>query len=107
MQVSSERQIRSWRACRATFKVESTAPAGHAVQSFVTEFYRFGFLLAGSPKASREIRTIKDLKGARIGVTSPGAQLQLLVNYLLSRSGLTAVDYTTVAVGPGASNLAY
>ena len=81
------------------------AAEGHAIQSFVTEFYNFGFLLAASPKASRQIRKIEDLRGATVGISSPGSGTHFFLNYILNRHGLRPSDISTVAIGLGASNL--
>ncbi|MFL6415856.1 MAG: ABC transporter substrate-binding protein, partial [Bryobacteraceae bacterium] len=80
------------------------AAEGHPIQTFLTEFFNFGFSLVASPKASRPITKLEDLRGATVGVTSPGSQSHLLVSFLLNRHGLRAQDYSTVSVGLGASN---
>lgn len=81
------------------------AAEGRPIQSFVTEFHNYGFLIAASPKASRPIRKIEDLRGATIGVTAHGSPSHFLVNYLMSRHGLSPQDFSTVAIGLGATNL--
>jgi len=81
------------------------AAQGQYVQTFLTEFFNFGFSIVVSPKASWHVRSLDELRGATVGVSSPGSQSHFLVNFLLSRHGLTSHDYSAVAVGLGASNL--
>ncbi|WP_143467202.1 hypothetical protein [Lentzea kentuckyensis] len=46
--------------------------------------------LVVSPKSSRPIISIADLRGATVGVTSPGSSTDFFLKYLLVRHGLAA-----------------
>jgi NitT/TauT family transport system substrate-binding protein len=82
------------------------AAQGRAVKSFVVMTRYPGNVLIVSPATKRDIRRIKDLKGAAVGVPDPGSQLHLFVNYALSRNGLSPSDITVVSVGDQAGGVA-
>lgn len=48
-----------------------------------------------------EIRSPRDFRDRRLGVTSPGSSTDFLTQYLASTAGLTKADYTTVRAGAG------
>jgi NitT/TauT family transport system substrate-binding protein len=54
----------------------------------------------------KKASTIKDLKGMRLGITSPGSSTQQALNYLFVKAGLTPQDYTPVAIGNTAGAVA-
>lgn len=47
------------------------------------------------------IKTLADLKGKRIGVTSLGSSTNFLANYLVTKGGADSTQYTPLAVGAG------
>jgi NitT/TauT family transport system substrate-binding protein len=55
--------------------------------------------LVVAPQSASSIRTIGDLRGQVIGVSSPGSSTHHLLNYLLMRNGLSPSDVTPVGVG--------
>jgi NitT/TauT family transport system substrate-binding protein len=55
---------------------------------------------------NKKANAIKDLKGMRLGVTSPGSSTQQALNYLFVKAGLTLEDYTPVAIGNTAGAVA-
>jgi NitT/TauT family transport system substrate-binding protein len=55
--------------------------------------------LVVAPQSVSSIRTISDLKGQVVGVSSPGSSTHHLLNYLLMRNGLSPSDVTPVGVG--------
>jgi NitT/TauT family transport system substrate-binding protein len=59
-----------------------------------------GFAAIVSPRASRRIRTIADLKGMRVGITTPGNDGQRVLNEVLRRHGMQPEDVRAIAVGP-------
>jgi len=63
-------------------------------------------VLVVSPAAANRIRTVADLKGATIGVTSPGSSTHLFVNSILAANGMKPADVTAVGIGVGASAVA-
>jgi NitT/TauT family transport system substrate-binding protein len=52
-----------------------------------------------SPKAPARIREIRDLKGATVGVSTPGSGTHRFMNYLLVRHGVSPTEISTVGVG--------
>ncbi|BCJ35184.1 nitrate ABC transporter substrate-binding protein [Actinocatenispora thailandica] len=61
--------------------------------------------MVASDKAG-QIRSPKDFKGRKLGVTSPGSSTDFLTQYLASKQGLTSADYTTVKAGAGQTFIA-
>jgi len=59
-----------------------------------------GQALVVSPRASKPIRAIEDLKGATIGVTSVGTEAHRILNYVLRRHGMRPEDVSVIGVGP-------
>ncbi len=47
-----------------------------------------------------------DIKGMKFGVTAPGSQTNMLVNYWAAKGGLKATDIVAIGVGAGASVVA-
>ncbi|SDM83712.1 ABC transporter substrate-binding protein [Allokutzneria albata] len=76
------------------------------VKAFVNMLRYPSLVLAVSPKTSRRITSIADLKGARVGVTGPGSSTDFLLKYLLVRNGLRADDADAVAIGGDSSAVA-
>lgn len=79
---------------------------GQPMKAFLTQFNGLPFPLVASPKASRKIARMDDLRGATVGVSSAGSQTHLVLNYLLSRHGLTPDSIATTGIGLGGSNVA-
>jgi NitT/TauT family transport system substrate-binding protein len=52
------------------------------------------------------IRSTADLKGKKLGITSPGSSTDFLTQYLAGKAGAQTKDYTTVAAGAGATFIA-
>ncbi|MFB9908436.1 ABC transporter substrate-binding protein [Allokutzneria oryzae] len=73
------------------------------VKAFVNMLRYPSVVLAVSPKAGKRITTIADLKGAKVGVTTPGSSSDFLLKYLLVRNGLKADDAVVHAIGGDAS----
>ncbi|GAA3986345.1 ABC transporter substrate-binding protein [Allokutzneria multivorans] len=69
------------------------------VKAFVNMLRYPSLVLAVSPKTSRRITSIADLKGAKVGVTGPGSSTDFLLKYLLVRNGLHADDAVAQAIG--------
>ncbi len=65
-----------------------------------------GIVLVVKKDKADQIKTIKDLKGAKIGVTAPGSSTNFFVNFLLAKNGLKPDDVSFIGVGGGASAVA-
>jgi NitT/TauT family transport system substrate-binding protein len=65
-----------------------------------------GIVLAVKKDRMDKIKSIADLKGAKIGVTAPGSSTNMIAWYLMSKSGLKPDDASFVGVGAGPSAIA-
>lgn len=52
-----------------------------------------------------KIKTGADLKGLKIGVTTPGSSTDVIARYYVKKSGLEARDVSVIAVGSGAPGM--
>ena len=69
----------------------------------VIELGRYpGIALAVKKDRADKIKTIADLKGAKIGVTAPGSSTNMIVWYLMAKAGLKPDDASFIGVGAGA-----
>jgi NitT/TauT family transport system substrate-binding protein len=82
------------------------AAEGRRVQSFITLLDRPGFVLAVSPTSTRRIKTLEDLRGAVIGVTTPGSASHYFVNYLLLRHRVPLNEVSIAGIGLGPTSVA-
>ena len=57
-------------------------------------------------RSAGQIRTPADFRGKKLGITSPGSSTDFLTQYLATKSGLAAGDYTTVKAGAGTTFIA-
>ena len=70
----------------------------------VIELGRYpGIALAIKKDRADKIKTIADLKGAKIGVTAPGSSTNMIVWYLMAKAGLKPDDASFIGVGAAAS----
>ena len=53
-----------------------------------------------------KIKSIADLKGAKIGVTAPGSSTNMIAQFLMTKAGLKPDDASFVGVGAGPSAIA-
>ncbi len=66
----------------------------------VLQYGRFaGLVLASIASKNIKYETPKDLKGLRIGVTSPGSATHFMAAYMMVRSGLSATDASFIGTG--------
>ena len=73
----------------------------------VHEMSRFpGMVLAVRKEKAAQVKSFKDLKGMKIGVTAPGSSTNFFVNALISRDGLKPEDISIIGVGTGLSAVA-
>ncbi|MFD7029284.1 ABC transporter substrate-binding protein [Streptomyces sp. NPDC059917] len=79
---------------------------GKDVRAFVNMLRTPSIVLAVSPKASREIRGVEDLKGAKVGITAPGSSTDFFLKYLLGKKGLAPDAASVQAVGGEAAAIA-
>jgi NitT/TauT family transport system substrate-binding protein len=65
-----------------------------------------GIVLGLVKAASERYHSPQDLKGMKIGVTAPGSQTNIMVNYIMSKAGLKPGDVSFIGVGGPASAVA-
>nr|WP_260858235.1 ABC transporter substrate-binding protein [Paraburkholderia sp. BCC1885] len=82
------------------------AARGQKIVSFVTQAVCPGFVFGVTKASHDKIKTYADLKGKRIGVSSPGSSFHMGVNYLLSRAGLKPDDVSIIGVGSSSGAIA-
>lgn len=73
----------------------------------VLELGRFpGIVLAVRKDKAAQVKSFKDLKGMKIGVTAPGSSTNFFVNALIAKEGLKSEDVSIIGVGTGLSAVA-
>jgi NitT/TauT family transport system substrate-binding protein len=73
----------------------------------VIEMGRFpGFVLAVRKDKAAQVKSFKDLKGMKVGVTAPGSSTNFFVNALIAKEGLKPEDVSIIGVGSGLSAVA-
>jgi len=79
---------------------------GQPIQA-VIEMGRFpGIVLAVRKEKAAQVKSFKDLKGMKIGVTAPGSSTNMFVNVLLAKAGLKPDAVATIGVGATAGAVA-
>jgi NitT/TauT family transport system substrate-binding protein len=76
------------------------------LQAFVVYDRYPGLVLVVSPSHNGEIKSIKDLAGKKVGVSSPGSSTDFFLKYLLRKNGLDPASAAVIGVGIGATAVA-
>ena len=76
------------------------------LQSFVVYDRYPGLVLVVSPAHTKEIKSIKDLAGKKVGVSAPGSSTDFFLKYLLKKNGLDPTSASVIGVGLGATAVA-
>lgn len=82
------------------------AAGGRPVQSFFVIASRPSFALIVSPASSKTIHQIADLRGHRVGVSSPGSPTHSFLNYLLVSHGLKPEEVSAIGIGTAGTSVA-
>jgi NitT/TauT family transport system substrate-binding protein len=82
------------------------AAEGREYLAFVTMLRFPGLVLVTSPQSAGTLTTIAALKGHIAGVTTAGSSSQMLLTYMLQRSGLAADAVSITAIGSAATAIA-
>lgn len=82
------------------------AAEGRKLKAFVVMQRLPGLVLVVSPAARNKIESVADLKGAVVGVSSPGSSTSLFLRYLLQRSGVKVEDVSESGIGMAAGAIA-
>jgi len=78
---------------------------GRRIDVFLGYYDSLLVALAVAPAAER-VRRIEDLRGAKVGVTTPGSATHQFVDFLLRRHGLAPSEVKAVAIGTAARGAA-
>jgi NitT/TauT family transport system substrate-binding protein len=76
------------------------------LQAFVVYDRYPGLVLVVSPSHAKEINSIKDLAGKKVGVSAPGSSTDFFLKYLLKKNGLDPTSAAVIGVGLGATAVA-
>jgi NitT/TauT family transport system substrate-binding protein len=79
---------------------------GREMTAFVSMLRFPGLVLVTSPQAAAAVKTVADLKGRIVGVTTAGSSSNMLFNYLAQRSGVPADAVSVTAIGSAATAIA-
>lgn len=82
------------------------AADGREFTAFATMLRYPGLVLVTSPTAAAQITKPADLKGRIAGVTAPGSSSQMLLAYILGRSGVAPDAVSVTAIGTAATAIA-
>ena len=77
---------------------------GRPVQAFDVLLRYSAFVGLVSPAAKKPIARIGDLDGATVGVSSPGSDQQLILNFICARNHINPAHLKVVGVGAGSSS---
>ncbi len=77
-----------------------------AVVAFAQLARNSGLVLAGGKGSAFDPSKPETIKGAKIGITSPGSSSDFFVRYYLQRNGLSANDVSLIGVGSGSAAVA-
>jgi NitT/TauT family transport system substrate-binding protein len=76
------------------------------LQSFVVYDRYPGLVLVVAPSHNKEINSVKDLAGKKVGVSAPGSSTDFFLKYMLKKNGLDPSGTAVIGVGLGATAVA-
>jgi NitT/TauT family transport system substrate-binding protein len=79
---------------------------GQKLQSFVLQVATPSLALGVSRARAASYRSLRDLKGLKVGVTAPGSSTHIFLNHLLNEAGLKPDDVAVIGVGTGPTAVA-
>lgn len=79
---------------------------GREVDVFLSVYDSNLIALAVAPSARERVRTLADLKGTKIGVTTLGSATHQFADFIVRRAGLPADAVTPIAIGTAARAVA-
>ncbi|MBV9555498.1 MAG: ABC transporter substrate-binding protein [Pseudolabrys sp.] len=82
------------------------AAKNQALEAFVVYDRYPGFALVVSPKQMGTIKTIKDLKDKKVGVSAPGSSTDFFLKYILSKNNVDPNSVAVIGVGLGSTAVA-
>jgi NitT/TauT family transport system substrate-binding protein len=82
------------------------AAKNQALEAFVVYDRYPGLALVVGPKQTATIKSVKDLKVKRVGVSAPGSSTDFFLKYLLNKNGVDPNSVGVVGIGLGATAIA-
>jgi NitT/TauT family transport system substrate-binding protein len=82
------------------------AAKNQALEAFVVYDRYPGLALVVGPKQTATIKSVKDLKDKKIGVSAPGSSTDFFLKYLLSKNGVDPNSVGVIGIGLCASAIA-
>lgn len=79
---------------------------GKSVTAFVLLSRNSGLVLAGGRHSRFDPARPESIRGARVGITSPGSSSDFFIRYYLERNGIPASAVSLIGVGSGAAAVA-
>jgi NitT/TauT family transport system substrate-binding protein len=79
---------------------------GQQVQAFALIGRGMQLAVGVVTKYADKVKSGKDVKGMRFGVSAPGSSTHMLLNYWIAKDGLKPSDVVVIGVGAGASVMA-
>jgi NitT/TauT family transport system substrate-binding protein len=79
---------------------------GQPLQSFVLQVATPSLALGVAKARAGSYKSLRDLKGMKVGVTAPGSSTHIFLNHLLNEAGLKADDVSVIGVGTGPTAVA-
>ena len=82
------------------------AAKNQALEAFVVYDRYPGLALVVGPKQTATIKSVKDLKDKRVGVSAPGSSTDFFLKYLLAKNGMDPAGTSVVGIGLAATAVA-
>ncbi|MCW2241427.1 ABC transporter substrate-binding protein [Azospirillum canadense] len=82
------------------------AMKGQTLVTFASQVNCPAWIFGIAKKNKDTVKSPKDLKGKRIGVSAPGSSTHMAVNYILHKAGLKGSDVSIIGVGQAAGAVA-
>jgi len=82
------------------------AAKNQSLEAFVVYDRYPGLALVVGPKQTGKIKSVKDLKDTKVGVTAPGSSTDFFLKYLLSKNGVDPNSVGVVGIGLAATAVA-
>jgi NitT/TauT family transport system substrate-binding protein len=79
---------------------------GRPVKMFLSLIDRPGYVLVIAPASKRRARSVKDLEGGLIGVSSPGSGSHNFANFVLNKNGVSPGNVSFIGIGLGSAAIA-
>jgi len=79
---------------------------GQALRGFVLQGATPAISLGIAKARAAQYKSLKDLKGMKIGVSAPGSSTHAFINYLLASAGLASDDVSIIGIGTGPAAVA-